>query len=597
MSYGKIFPLGGSGGSTSPSGIAGAIQFSNGSAFASDATNLFWDNTNKRLGVGTNAPAYPLHVIGTAKIQSFEFIGGDVFASNNIRFFPTNGISINKDYSYAPANTLLHIKGSGSTSATTSLLVQNSSGADLLRVRDDGFFTLPNSGVVNGNIELFSTVFIEGQVWGRGTQDLRLGTNGYGTSMTIASATGDVSISTSLTLNSTTKGFLPPRMTSTQRNAIVTPATGLQVYNTTTNTNDTYNGTAWISNSVNGVPGAIQFSTGSAFSSDASNLFWDDTNKRLGVGTNTPISGLQVSTNVLASSSGYSSLGHQTGEYGGVGSNYYNTGGGAYLRTNTDPVSQIYFDNGGFVFRNSPSAPQNTAIAWTSRALLNSTGDLTIGNGGTTLGARLGIKGSGSTSATTSLLVQNSAGTQLLKVSDDGLGITINSPSANTITYGATGNGDLAITSSAYGTMITSSSAWDYQFAQWGAALKLRVGSGGAPDRLGYNFELYAGFSTGNTNGGDFRFFSSLSGTAGSSSPNAYVEVVTFKFDGSVGINNATPNASAQLDVASTTKGFLPPRMTTAQKNLIATPATGLMVFDTDLVRPCFFNGATWITL
>jgi hypothetical protein len=60
-------------------------------------------------------------------------------------------------------------------------------------------------------------------------------------------------------------------------------------------------------------------------------------------------------------------------------------------------------------------------------------------------------------------------------------------------------------------------------------------------------------------------------------------------------INNR--NASAIVQITSTTQGFLPPRMTTAQKNLIATPATGLMVFDTDLVRPCFFNGATWITL
>jgi hypothetical protein len=74
-----------------PSGVAGAIQFSNGSSFASDAANLFWDDTNNRLGVGTNAPSSKLQVVG-----------------------------------------------SGSTSATTSLLVQNSAGTELARFSDDG---------------------------------------------------------------------------------------------------------------------------------------------------------------------------------------------------------------------------------------------------------------------------------------------------------------------------------------------------------------------------------------------------------------------------------------------------------------------------
>jgi hypothetical protein len=65
----------------------------------------------------------------------------------------------------------------------------------------------------------------------------------------------------------------------------------------------------------------------------------------------------------------------------------------------------------------------------------------------------------------------------------------------------------------------------------------------------------------------------------------------------SVHINGFTEVASAVLNVESTTKGFLPPRMTTAQKNLIATPATGLQVHDTDLNRPCFYNGTSWVTL
>jgi hypothetical protein len=49
-----------------------------------------------------------------------------------------------------------------------------------------------------------------------------------------------------LEVESTTKGFLPPRMTTAQRDAITPPPAGLTVYNITTNTLQIYNGTAWL---------------------------------------------------------------------------------------------------------------------------------------------------------------------------------------------------------------------------------------------------------------------------------------------------------------------------------------------------------------
>ena len=50
-----------------------------------------------------------------------------------------------------------------------------------------------------------------------------------------------------------------------------------------------------------------------------------------------------------------------------------------------------------------------------------------------------------------------------------------------------------------------------------------------------------------------------------------------------VGINTSTPNVSAALDIESTNKGILIPRMTTVQKIAIATPVEGLLVYDTTL--------------
>jgi T5SS/PEP-CTERM-associated repeat protein len=141
-----------------PSGVAGAIQFSDGSAFSSDAANFFWDDTNNRLGVGTNSPLCGLDVS--------QNINGDVFArlrntnaggfgmllnagsgvgtyamqwanyqgSGGGRLYP-EGVYIGQQ---SAPTARLQVRGSGSTSATTSLLVQNSSGVASLQVTDDG---------------------------------------------------------------------------------------------------------------------------------------------------------------------------------------------------------------------------------------------------------------------------------------------------------------------------------------------------------------------------------------------------------------------------------------------------------------------------
>jgi len=51
-----------------------------------------------------------------------------------------------------------------------------------------------------------------------------------------------------LDVASTTRGFLPPRMTTTERNAINSPVAGLTIYNSSTNCIETYNGSGWVSN-------------------------------------------------------------------------------------------------------------------------------------------------------------------------------------------------------------------------------------------------------------------------------------------------------------------------------------------------------------
>ena len=70
----------------------------------------------------------------------------------------------------------------------------------------------------------------------------------------------------------------------------------------------------------------------------------------------------------------------------------------------------------------------------------------------------------------------------------------------------------------------------------------------------------------------------------------------------SVGINadGSAANATAILDLKSTTKGLLPPRMTYAQRQAISSPATGLMIYCTDCGaggQAQVYNGTAWVNM
>ncbi|MFI5217936.1 MAG: hypothetical protein ACHQNT_00510 [Bacteroidia bacterium] len=62
-----------------------------------------------------------------------------------------------------------------------------------------------------------------------------------------------------------------------------------------------------------------------------------------------------------------------------------------------------------------------------------------------------------------------------------------------------------------------------------------------------------------------------------------------------VGIGTTSPTASSILDLTSTTKGMLAPRMTAAQKTAISSPATGLLIYQTDgSAGFWYYNGSAW---
>ena len=117
-------------------------------------------------------------------------------------------------------------------------------------------------------------------MWGGGGVNAQVG---IGTTSPNASAVLD--------LTSTNQGVLPPRLTTTQRNAISSPATGLTIYNTTLNCIEYFNGTGW----KNHCDGSLTAPTGGGASSGGTAVVstWTSTvGCSVGAGTNNSPAGV-----------------------------------------------------------------------------------------------------------------------------------------------------------------------------------------------------------------------------------------------------------------------------------------------------------------
>ena len=227
---------------TLPSLTSGSVLFSNGTTIAQDNTNFFWDNTNKRLGIGTAAPGTQLELksgavslrayadstflfayFGTQTAHPLSLVTSDatrlqIKATGNVLIGTTTDAGFKLDVNgTARVSDMSILSASGTTTSTLTFFANGNTSNSYGFIRTS-FGLSSNFGRLNFATRFLTTTSVK----------MILDENGaLNVGLVIADA------SAQLQADSTTRGFLPPRMTTTQKNAIASPASGLVVYDTT----------------------------------------------------------------------------------------------------------------------------------------------------------------------------------------------------------------------------------------------------------------------------------------------------------------------------------------------------------------------------
>jgi len=363
---------------------------------------------------------------------------------------------------------------------------------------------------------------------------------------TIASALGYTPVTNARTISTTAPLSGGGDLTANRTLSITQASTSTDGFLSSTNWN-TFNNKFTLPALTSG---SVLFSNGTTIAQDNSNLFWDDTNNRLGIGTATPAHSLTINSAIPNTTIGfYNQISNVNNRNWAVSSNVI-----AY---------------GDFSISQSNAINGNPISAGTQRLYISAAGNVLIGTT-TDAGFRLDVNGTAR--------VQGA-----LTVSTGGADIT-------------TGTATTFIRRSStlhLGIAIAVDGAADFRI---NGTTKFYIGASATnsleiPHTLRVAFvnpgvATFSNILWDNTNT-EFRFVNGANSDT--------VNLRTSRFICS-NISN-TFNSSAQLQVDSTTRGFLPPRMTTTEKNAIATPAAGLIVYDTTLNKLCVRTASAWETI
>jgi hypothetical protein len=200
--------------------------------------------------------------------------------------------------------------------------------------------------------------------------------------------------------------------------------------------------------------------------------------------------------------------------------------------------------------------------------------------------------------------LRNSSGQGFLGITGQVLGLAATA-GANTIAFSTGGNERMRINASG-DVGIGSTSIYDHLFVSKTTGSSIGIGMGGSagtaasPIYTYLNFRGYGDAIKAQLSSYDVssNFVGGMLAFSVQNTSAVLTEYMRINSIGSVGIGAVTINASAKLQVDSTTQGFLPPRMTAAQRAAISTPAEGLIIFQTDgVVGLYLYINSAWKSL
>jgi hypothetical protein len=557
------------------SGTATQVAFWGGTNTLSGNSNLYWDNTNNRLGVGITNPTSNLDVVGTVEFQNptTDYDGG-VLGSELLSTGTGTGWTGSTfvgGYTHVTGNTAALVSSFTPANATIYQLIYTISG----RTAGSISFTFGgySSGTLSSNV---TGVNVSQATTGTGaltvtpTSDFN-GTVIFSVKAIAAGSAGFVAKNQAGTI------VYEERYSSSNSNVFQGVNAGSR---NTTGQGNVFQGFQAGFRNTTGFNNIFQGNNAGPTNTTGSSNFFQ--------GSNSGNSNTTGSNNFFQGvNAGYSNTSGSNNIYKGVNAGFSATTGGNNIAIGFQAAR--FFGSGSdanTIFNNS------IFLGYQTRALAdNQTNQIVIGynvvglgsnttvigntgttqthlHGNLTLGltntpnARMVVTGSGnSDSGWTAQFHNNTGSNNALMIRDDGkIGIRTASPTNTLHVLSLLGNSAIATFSGAnndrglvIGTFLTNTTdAGVYFNAQTATGPQL-----------------------------DFQ----INGTS----------AIRVHNNRNVAIGNTNPNVTAQLDVDSTTRGFLPPRLTTSQRNLITTPATGLQIYNTTDNVMQHYNGTSWV--